>query len=33
VVVARFALAPELDYVTVPKLVEAAYRRTQNVKR
>jgi len=31
VVVARFALAPELDYVTAPKLVEAAYRRAQNV--
>ena len=31
VVVARFALAPELDYVTAPKLVEAAYRRSQNV--
>jgi uncharacterized protein (TIGR02231 family) len=31
VVVARFGLAPELDYVTAPKLVEAAYRRSQNV--
>jgi len=29
VAVARFELAPELDYVTAPKLVEAAYRRAQ----
>jgi uncharacterized protein (TIGR02231 family) len=29
--VARFALTPVLDYVTAPKLVEAAYRRAQNV--
>jgi uncharacterized protein (TIGR02231 family) len=31
VVVARFALTPVLDYVTAPKLVEAAYRRARNV--
>jgi uncharacterized protein (TIGR02231 family) len=31
VVVARFTLAPELDYVTAPRLAEAAYRRAQNV--
>jgi hypothetical protein len=31
VVLARFALTPVLDYVTAPKLVEAAYRRSQNV--
>ena len=31
VVVARFELAPDLDYVTAPKLVEAAYRRARNV--
>ena len=31
VVVARFALTPVMDYVTAPKLVEAAYRRVQNV--
>jgi len=31
VVVARFALAPELDYVTAPRLAEAAYRRAQNI--
>ena len=31
VVVARFAFTPKLDYVTAPKLVEAAYRRAQNV--
>jgi uncharacterized protein (TIGR02231 family) len=29
VAVARFELMPELDYVTAPKLVEAAYRRAQ----
>ncbi|MDY7042170.1 MAG: mucoidy inhibitor MuiA family protein, partial [Chloroflexota bacterium] len=29
VVVARFELTPELDYVAAPKLVEAAYRRVQ----
>jgi uncharacterized protein (TIGR02231 family) len=29
VAVARFDLAPELDYVTAPKLVEAIYRRAQ----
>lgn len=29
VTVARFELIPELDYVTAPKLVEAAYRRAQ----
>jgi uncharacterized protein (TIGR02231 family) len=29
IAVARFELAPELDYVTAPKLVEAAYRRAQ----
>jgi uncharacterized protein (TIGR02231 family) len=31
VVVARFALTPEIDYVAAPKLVEAAYRRAQNL--
>lgn len=31
VVVSRFNLTPELDYVTAPRLAEAAYRRAQNV--